>query len=98
MRRSAGHPLSEPEGRSPLAVPACDPGSDDDRACDGLEHIARTKRLVQEFRREVGTVGPHDGSQFGIQHDFCEPRFVLQRLEHVAPEFGFQIDLDDLEG
>ena len=39
---------------------------------------------VQNVRGEVGTVGPHHGSEFGIDGNLREVGHVPKRLEHGA--------------
>jgi hypothetical protein len=48
---------------------------------------------VQHVGIEIRAVGPHDGSQLGVDRDLAELVGVSKRLEDRAPQLGLQVDV-----
>jgi hypothetical protein len=68
----------------------------------GLDNMPRVNRiplprflhpLVQELRREVGTVRPDERMQLWIGPELGEFGDILQRLERFASQLAFKVDL-----
>jgi hypothetical protein len=49
--------------------------------------------LIEELRREVGSVGPHDRVKLGVKDESSEVRRLAERLEYGTIEITSQIDL-----